>query len=135
FRLTAVPTAGAEGRSNGEAPKIICKARGLTRMPLSPEQEALCERVEKGEPEPGAAALIRQQAQEIDALWDRLSHAYALVRRESPAEMIQEEMEALRAMLDERRRRVRPEWPYAAAREQILSDEGGGCSVASEVAG
>jgi len=104
-------------------------------MPLSPEQEALCERVEKGEPDPGAAALIRQQAQEIDALWDRLSHAYALVRRESPAEMIQEEMEALRAMLDERRRRVRPEWPYAAAREQILSDEGGGCSVASEVAG
>ena len=83
---------------------IICPALGLTRMPLSPEQEALCERVEKGEPEPGAAALIRQQAQEIDALWDRLSHAYALVRRESPAEMIQEEMEALRAMLDERRR-------------------------------
>ena len=62
----------------GETPKIICPARGLTRMPLSPEQEALCERVEKGEPEPGAAALIRQQAQEIDALWDRLSHAYAL---------------------------------------------------------
>ena len=74
-------------------------------MPLSPEQEALCERVEKGEPEPGAAALIRQQAQEIDALWDRLSHAYALVRRESPAEMIQEEMEALRAMLEERQGR------------------------------
>ena len=72
-------------------------------MPLSPEQKALCERVEKGEPEPGAGALIRQQAQEIDALWDRLSRAYALVRRESPAEMIQEEMEALRAMLDERR--------------------------------
>ena len=72
-------------------------------MPLSPEQEALCERVEKGEPEPGAAALIRQQAQEIDDLWDRLSRAYALVRRESPAEMIQEEMEALRAMLEERR--------------------------------
>ena len=71
-------------------------------MPLSPEQKALCERVEKGEPEPGAGALIRQQAQEIDALWDRLSRAYAL-RRESPTEMIQEEMEALRAMLDERR--------------------------------
>jgi len=62
-------------------------------MPLSPEQQALCERVEKGEPEPGAAALIRQQAQEIDALWDRLSHAYALVRRETPAEMIQKEIE------------------------------------------
>jgi hypothetical protein len=78
----------------GEAAKIICPARGLTRMPLSPEQEALCERVEKGEPEPSAAALIRQQAHEIDDLWDRLSHAYALVRRETPAEMIQEEMEA-----------------------------------------
>ena len=72
-------------------------------MPLSPEQEALCERVEKGEPEPGAAALI-QQAQKIDALWDRLSHAYALVRREPPAETIHEEMEALRALLDERQR-------------------------------
>ena len=52
---------------------------------------------------PSAAALIGQQAQEIDALWDRLSHAYALVRRESPTEMIQEETEALRAMLDQRR--------------------------------
>ena len=30
---------------------------------------------------------------------------------------------------------VRPEWPYAAAREQILSDESGGCSGAGEVAG
>jgi len=32
-------------------------------------------------------------------------------------------------------RMVRPEWPYAAAREQILSDESGGCSGAEEVAG
>ena len=47
--------------------------------------------------------LIQQQAREIDDLWDRLSRAYALVRQESPAEMIQDEMEALRAMLDERR--------------------------------
>ncbi len=70
-------------------------------MPLSPDQEVLCDHLEKDMP--SAAALIRQQAQEIDDLWDRLSHAYALVRRESPAEMIQEEMEALRAMLDERR--------------------------------
>ena len=30
---------------------------------------------------------------------------------------------------------VRPQWPYAAAREQILSDESGGCSAADEVAG
>ena len=48
-------------------------------MPLSPEQEELCERVEKGEPAPRAAALIRQQAHEIDDLWDRLSRAYARV--------------------------------------------------------
>jgi rubrerythrin len=72
-------------------------------MTLSPEQEALCERLENVESMSTAAALIRQQAHEIDDLWDRLSRAYALVRRESPAEMIQEEMEQLRAMLDERR--------------------------------
>ena len=71
-------------------------------MPLSPEQEALCERLEKGESTPNAAALIRQQAHEIDDLWDRLlSRAYALFA-ESPGEMIQEEMEQLRAMLDAR---------------------------------
>ena len=58
------------------------------RMPLSPEQEILCERLEKGEPDPRATALIRQQAREIDDLWDGLSRAYALVRQESPAEMI-----------------------------------------------
>ena len=51
-------------------------------MPLSPEQEALCERLEKGESTPTAATLIRQQAREIDDLWDRLSRAYALVRQE-----------------------------------------------------
>jgi hypothetical protein len=71
-------------------------------MPLSPEQEALCERLEMGESTPTAAAFIRQQAREIDDLWDRLSRAYALVRQESPAEMIQDEIEQLRAMLDER---------------------------------
>jgi Flp pilus assembly protein TadB len=70
-------------------------------MPLSPEQEALCERLEKGESTPNAAALIRQQAHEIDDLWDRLlSRAYSFA--ESPGEMIQEEMEQLRAMLDAR---------------------------------
>jgi hypothetical protein len=72
-------------------------------MPLSPEQEAVCERLAKGESEPLAAVLIRQQAREIDDLWDRLSHAYAIVHSQSPAEMIQEEMQALRAMLEERR--------------------------------
>ena len=72
-------------------------------MPLSPEHEAICERLEKGESTPDAAALIRQQAHEIDDLWDWLSRAYALVRNESPAEMIHDEMEQLRAMPDERR--------------------------------
>ena len=81
----------------------LCAIIEEAHMPLSPEQEALCERLEKGESTPTAATLIRQQAREIDDLWDRLSRAYALVRQESPAEMIQDEMEALRAMLDERR--------------------------------
>jgi|tagenome__1003787_1003787.scaffolds.fasta_scaffold20334469_2 hypothetical protein len=73
-------------------------------MPLSPEQEAVCERLEKGESTPNAAALIRQQAREIDDLWDRLSRAYTLVRDESPAEMIQDEMKQLQAMLDARQK-------------------------------
>src|SRR3954467_47150 len=85
-------------RSTGVIP--LNEAAGIEAMPLSPEQEVLCERAEKGEPVPRAAALIRQQAYQIDDLWDRLSRAYALVRRESPAEMIQEEMEALQAMLE-----------------------------------
>ena len=46
--------------------------------------------------------LIRHQAREIDDLWDRLSRAYALIRQESPPEIIQDEMEQLRAMLDNR---------------------------------
>jgi hypothetical protein len=68
-------------------------------LPLSAE---LCERLEKGESTPTAATVIRRQAREIDGLWDRLSRAYALIRQESPAEIIQDEMEQLRAMLDER---------------------------------
>jgi hypothetical protein len=72
-------------------------------MRCSPGQESVCERLAKGESEPLAAVLIRQQAREIDDLWDRLSHAYAIVHSQSPAEMIQEEMQALRAMLEERR--------------------------------
>jgi rubrerythrin len=72
-------------------------------MPLSPDQEALCERLENGESTPTAATLIRQQAHEIDDLWDRLSRAYALVRNESPSEMVQEEMKEIHAMLEGRR--------------------------------
>ena len=73
-------------------------------MPLSPEQEALCEGLEKGETTPTTVALIRQQAHEIDDLWDRLSRAYALIRDESPAKMIQDEMKQLQAMLDARQK-------------------------------
>ena len=64
-----------------------CKnpARTLKSMPLSPEQEALCERLANGESTPIAAAFIRQQAHEIDDLWDRLSRGYALVRRRVPS--------------------------------------------------
>ena len=74
----------------------------LMRMPLSPEQEILCERLEKGEPDPRATALIRQQAREIDDLWDGLSRAYALVRARVACRDDQDEIEQLRAMLDER---------------------------------
>jgi hypothetical protein len=80
----------------------LCAIIAEACMPLSPEQEVLCDRLQKAESTPAAAALIRQQGHEIDDLWDRLSRAYALVRHESPAAMIQEEMEQLQAMLDER---------------------------------
>ena len=72
-------------------------------MPLSSELEALCQRLKMGEPEPSAAALIRQQAREIDELWDRLSRAYAVVRRETPSDELQMEIERLRAQLERRR--------------------------------
>jgi hypothetical protein len=72
-------------------------------MPLSPQEEVLCERLEKGEPVPSAAAFIRQQAHEIDDLWDRLNRAYALSSPRVPVDMIQQEMEQLRAMLNGRR--------------------------------
>ena len=69
-------------------------------MPLSPEQEALCERVEKGEPEPRAAVLIRKQAHEMttsgtDSVAPMRSFAVS-----SPGAMIREEMEALPVMLE-----------------------------------
>ena len=72
-------------------------------MPLPSELEALCQRLEMGEPEPSAASLIRQQAREIDELWDRLSRAYAVVRRETPSDELQMEIERLRAQLERRR--------------------------------
>ena len=72
-------------------------------MPLSSEQEALCRRLEMGRAEPSAAALIRQQARDIDELWDRLSRAYAVIRCETPSEEFQREIEQLRAQLERQR--------------------------------
>jgi hypothetical protein len=84
-------------------------------MPLSTQQEALCQHLEK-QPEPtsSAAALIRQLAREIDDLWDRLSHVYAFVRRESPDDLFQKEMEQLRTELERKRensKSIAPESP------------------------
>ena len=57
-------------------------------MPLSPEQKALCERLEKGESTPTAATLIRQQAREIDDLGSSQSRLRArsarVARRDAP---------------------------------------------------
>ena len=46
-------------------------------MPLSPEQEALCERLENGESTPTAAALLDNKAHEIDDLWEAQSRLRA----------------------------------------------------------
>ena len=75
----------------------LVRAEGV--MPLSSEQEALCRRLEMGRPEPSAAALIRQQARDIDELWDRLSRAYLAVRREIPSDELRREIEDLRVKL------------------------------------
>jgi hypothetical protein len=52
-----------------------------------------------GRAEPSAAALIRQQARDIDELWDRLSRAYLAVRREIPSDELRREIEDLRVKL------------------------------------
>ena len=72
-------------------------------MPLSSKQEALCRRLEMGRPEPSAAALIRQQARDIDELWDRLSRAYLAIRREIPSDELRREIEEVRAHLERQR--------------------------------
>lgn len=71
-------------------------------MPLTAKQQTLCQRLEMGRPEPGAATLIRELAKEIDDLWDRLSAAYAMVRKEMPEKAFQDEMLRLQAMLRQR---------------------------------
>ena len=72
-------------------------------MPLSPKQEELCRRLEMGRPEPSAAALIRQQARDIDELWDRLSRAYLAIRPEIPSDELWREIEEVRAHLERQR--------------------------------
>jgi hypothetical protein len=51
-------------------------------MPLTPQQDALCHKLEQqlGPEDLDAASIIRQQASEIDDLWDRLNHAYMVMR-------------------------------------------------------
>ena len=70
-------------------------------MPLTPQQDALCQKLEQQvAPEIGsAAALIRQQASEIDSLWDRLTHAYMAMRGEVGDDShIKDEFEELRRL-------------------------------------
>jgi hypothetical protein len=71
-------------------------------MPLTPQQDALCRKLEQQvAPEIGsaAAALIRQQASEIDSLWDRLTHAYMAMRGEvGDNAYIKDEVEELRRL-------------------------------------
>jgi hypothetical protein len=77
-------------------------AKGNSKMPLTPQQDTLCQKLEKQvAPEIGlaAAALIRQQASEIDSLWDRLTHAYMAMRGEvSDDSHIKNEFEELRRL-------------------------------------
>ena len=74
---TPMALGGTHSRRNA-----LCAIIEEACMPLSPEQEALCERLEKGESTPNAAALIRQQAHEIDDLWRR---AQSRLRARSPS--------------------------------------------------
>ena len=80
-RLHAAMHADGTGR-NAFKENALCAIIEEACMPLSPEQEALVSVWRRAKAQPNAAALIRQQAHEIDDLWDRLlSRAYALVRR------------------------------------------------------
>ena len=49
------------------------------------------------------ALLIRQQARDIDELWDRLSRAYLAIRREIPSDELRREIEEVRAHLERQR--------------------------------
>jgi hypothetical protein len=74
-------------------------------MPLTPEQDVLCQRLEQqGSPERLAvAALIRQQASEIDSLWDRLNHSYmAMYENIGTHSHLRQEVEQLQSLAHSR---------------------------------
>jgi hypothetical protein len=70
-------------------------------MPLSVEQEALCERLMVAAEPAGqaAASLIRELAGEIDRLWDRLNRAYR-------DDLLHQEIRQLRAELGRAREQL-----------------------------
>jgi hypothetical protein len=68
-------------------------------VPLSRQDQELCQRLEQRQ-EPiaaAAAAQIRRLAREVDELWDRLSRVYARMRGETDGDPIRAEIECLRA--------------------------------------
>jgi hypothetical protein len=93
LRISAEPINSAERQGN-------------SGMPLTPQQDALCQKLEQQVvPEIGlaAAALIHQQASEIDSLWDRLTHAYMAMRGEvGDDSQIKDEFEELRRLAETR---------------------------------
>ena len=98
---TAAMHADGPGR-NAFKENALCAIIEEACMPLSPEQEALCERLEKGESTPNAAALSGNRPMKSTTSGIGCSVAPTRSFAESPGEMIQEEMEQLRAMLDAR---------------------------------
>ena len=87
-----VARAKASGTKSG-------KAFGRPRTPLDLEK-----RIREALATPGRPGFHKIAAQFGVAAGavQRIAAAYALVRQESPAEMMQDEIEQLRAMLDER---------------------------------
>jgi hypothetical protein len=73
-----------------------CKQFG--KMPLTPEEDALCHQLEEVESElhRSAAVVIRRMAGEIDALWDRVNHLHRVIRGDyGDASSVAEEMQQL----------------------------------------
>jgi hypothetical protein len=75
-------------------------AESRSGMPLTPEEDALCQQLEQqvdSEIARSAAALIRRMASEADGLWDRLNQVYMALRGEIGEEsVIHEEIRRLK---------------------------------------